>query len=856
MTVWTFGPFTLDEAAGKFARDGVDLKPQPLVVQLLAHAARHPGELLRREDLTQLLWPDVVVTDHSLSQLVHRIRKHLGPHRAWWATVPRRGYRFDAPLQSAPPRLGPRTEGFFGREDALRWLHEAARPGAWLLIRGPGGIGKTRLAREVLRQAGAETLWVGLSDISTRAGLIERFGAELDVQLGGPDDEERVLRVLASRAPSQVVLDNLEQLPAECDAVFDAWRAAAAETTWLATSRATTGVRESQEWVLQPLDPAAAESVFRERTAVVGGEIDASDQEALQIVLDELVGLPLALELAAARTAVLDLPSIAERLSATLEVLRGGDRGPERHRSLDATVRWSWDLLTDREQLLLAHLALFPAGASVQTVERMVTLRGDDPHDVLDGLQRLQRSSLVSRGARWPDGRVLVLHPVVRAFVLTELAQRPDRSTLERAFASVLAERMSRVSEQLLCWDVDRYTVLKADLPNVGEALERVPDAHKLRACGAIAGHLSGRMDANKWLDPTATTPLGLIARAIRSTEATFPEVDAAYPARIDTLISEGQVGLASDLLRILATAAARLGKYPRAVALGHWALELAERSGDGIRRAWAHVPLSGAAMRQRVFSEALAACEGGLSTVPTDTHDRLTSTLLDVQGLVLVMLGRHEEAIEVLHRAHAAAERGDMGARCGSIETNLASLYEQRGDMDAAVRVASRALARFQSLGHAKLHEAVAHNNLGLYEIYRGRIDAARRHLDAARALESGAYVERLLATVEPLWMLHAGQTRAALTAVKQQAEDDTHSAETQVVLAMIRLVAEHTLGEPTTDTEALLDTLPVATMRSGIPEGVAVARAHARGAPLPDSTVMLARSLRRLLQSGTPSS
>jgi predicted ATPase/DNA-binding winged helix-turn-helix (wHTH) protein/tetratricopeptide (TPR) repeat protein len=854
MTVWTFGPFTLDEQAGRLSRDGVDLKPQPLVIQLLVHAARHPGELLTRDALTAMLWPDVVVTDHSLSQLVHRVRKHLGPHRAWWATVPRRGYRFDAPLtkQSEPLRVAASGDSFHGREAALRWLDAHVQPGAWVQLKGPGGIGKTRLARERVRSGGGDALWIELADVVSRLGLIERIGGRLDVELGGKDDLDRVRRVVARRAPALVVFDNLEQLEPDCDAVFETLRSASPTTTWLATSRSEAGVRGAVQLELAPLDRAAAESVFRARAAFVGGEIDVSDEAALADVLDALLGLPLALELAAARTAVLDLPSIAERLGEALAVLRGRTRGHARHRSLEATVRWSWDLLDTREQHVLMHLALFPTGASVDTLERMVALRDDDPADVLDVLQRLQTSSLVDRGARWPDGRVLVLHPVVRAFVLAELAERDDRWVVEQAFADVLAERMQRVMGLQHCWEVDLYTVLKADLPNVGEALARVPDADALRAYGVMTAWISGRMDPNRWLDPTSTTPLGLRARAMASSSRSFEAVDADLHVGVDALLEDGRPDLASDLFRVLAVAAVRLGKHGRAVELAHAALDLAVQAEDAIRQSWAYVPLGGAAMRRRMFPEALAACESGLASIPPDTHDRLTATLLDLQGLTLALSGEPDRAVGLLQRAHAAAERVDLDTRCGSIETNLATLHEQRGEMDEAIAFLLRARKRFRALS-TPLREAIAENNLALYEVYRGRMDAARQHLDAARALNAGPYVEGLLVTTESLWMLHAGRTEAALTAVDAHLANDGHSDETRVVLGMIKLLAEHALGRPTDAAEALLDGLPVAEMRSGIPAAVGIARMHARGQALPELNEerMLARSLRRLLAS-----
>jgi predicted ATPase/class 3 adenylate cyclase len=382
--------------------------------------AAHGGQVLLSNSTRDLLDPDVAVADLGL----HRLKGFADPvHLFQLGSTP------FPPLATAGATNIPRAgKPLVGREHDVASVCELLRHADARLITivGPGGVGKTRLAIEVARELAAEftdgTWFVDLSPIHS-AGLVLPTIAN-GVGVKGPLDEhlgdKRIL----------LVLDNLEQVAAAAPDLA-ALTASCPGTVILATSREPLHVAAEVEYLLQPLREASAVELFEQRAAP--RRAPASRAEIAEICR-RLDGLPLAIELAAARTKLLDPAALLARLDRRLPLLTGGARdAPTRQRTLAATIEWSYDLLDDRERQLFTRLAVFVGGFTLDAAEAVCEAD-------LDVLGSLVDKNLV----RESEGRLGLLE-TIREFAATKLADSGEAGKLRRRHA----EYFVRFVEQL-----------------------------------------------------------------------------------------------------------------------------------------------------------------------------------------------------------------------------------------------------------------------------------------------------------------------------------------------------------------------------------------------------------------------
>ncbi|GAB3414246.1 LuxR C-terminal-related transcriptional regulator [Flindersiella endophytica] len=315
---------------------------------------------------------------------------------------------------------------FVGRSAETAAVAGALRQARLVTLLGPGGMGKTRLATVVAAELGIPGAFVDL--VPVRDGLVARAVATaLGVTERPPQTLEQALAERLRTGRTLLVLDNCEHLIEDVAEVVERLLATGAETSVLATSRERLGVPGEHTVVLPPL-PTDSEAVqlFTDRARAVDpafGLEPHTDPAALAELCAQLDGMPLAIELAAARTASLGIDGLRSTLDDRLRLLAGGRGTNPRHRSLAAMIGWSHDLLDDDERLLFRRLAVYVGGfdldaACATSVERP---RGD----VADLLGRLtDKSLLVRRGTRW---RLL---DTIRAFALEQLG--PDELVTAR----------------------------------------------------------------------------------------------------------------------------------------------------------------------------------------------------------------------------------------------------------------------------------------------------------------------------------------------------------------------------------------------------------------------------------------
>ncbi len=346
--------------------------------------------------------------------------------------------------------LPPQASSFVGRDHELRELLALLARTRLLTLAGTGGAGKTRLAQELAREAeGSFTdgaVFVELAPVGEGQPVVAAVAAALDVgALPGRSPFDGVADFLAPRT-LLLILDNCEHVLAASAELTDALLRAAPHVTILATSREPLRVagevvfRVPSMAIPDPEQPLAPEELLRyeavrlfsERAAdaLPGFVIDAGNATDVARICFRLDGLPLALELAAARLGALGTATVAERLDDRFRLLRTGSRaGPTRQQTLAATLQWSHDLLEEEEKLLLRRLSIFAGGFDLAAVEAVCGGDGLEVAAVVDVLARLVEKSLVS-GEPTSDERRYRLLETVRLYARERLVQAGESAAL------------------------------------------------------------------------------------------------------------------------------------------------------------------------------------------------------------------------------------------------------------------------------------------------------------------------------------------------------------------------------------------------------------------------------------------
>jgi predicted ATPase len=364
-----------------------------------------------------------------------------------------------SPAEAAGGGVPAQFTSFVGRDGDLERVRALLGERRLVTLTGPGGVGKTRLAVEA---AGRERDEVGFVDLAPLAGsavpqaLINALGlreAGLVPASSGPvDPVERLIAGLADRR-ALLVLDNCEHVVAEVAGLARRLLAACRDLRILVTSRERLGITGETLHPVPPLslDGGAPEALgrsavrlFADRAAAVrpGFLIDDVNAGAVLRVCRALDGLPLAIELAAARTRSLTLEEIEARLDDRFRLLSRGDRSAApRHRTLRAVVEWSWDLLSRSEQALAARLTVFSGGAPLHAAARVC---GPSEGEVVELLADLVDKSLVEAGG----GRYRMLE-TVQEFCAERLADDGERERVRAAHAAYFLE-LARTAEPQL----------------------------------------------------------------------------------------------------------------------------------------------------------------------------------------------------------------------------------------------------------------------------------------------------------------------------------------------------------------------------------------------------------------------
>lgn len=803
---YRFGEFALDPGRGTVLNEDREIKLRPKVYDALLYILENRGRLIGKEELIHALWSDAFVTEDSLVQCMVELRRALGDRaQEIVKTVPRRGYVFTAAVTmeengdggGKPSRAGgleesvpsvqseddrlvvaqrvpgryylplPRTP-LMGRErELLAVRHLLLSPDTGLVtLTGTGGCGKTRLAlqvaSELLHRFEKRVYFVALASITDPAMVPMAIAESLGIHQTGGRPVQDLLKDYLREDPSPVLLllDNFEHIVAASSQVVELLEASASLKV-LVTSRAGLRVYGEHEFPVLPLplpDPRQMHSLeallsnpavalFSQRAAAVKPDftITAENASTVAAICSRVDGLPLAIELAAARVKMLPPSAVLMRLESRLDLLTAGPRDvPERQQTLRKTIDWSYDLLNGSEQRLLRRLGVFLGGCTLEAAEAVCNTRDDLGAEIFNVMSSLIDKSLVQQTEQGDDEPRFGMLETIREYCLERLGDSGEEAATRRAHAAycmVLAEEGN---------------------PDLAES----DRSRWLARCDIEHDNFRAALD---WLLQSSDVEWSfrLCVALFRFWE--MREHLAEGRARLECLLPMGGTGFARERAKVLvylSTFATVQGDFPAATDFIEKSLSISEALGDqwGIAVsmnaraivAWDRQDYSAAQnhfdeslTRWRALGDrvAIARCLHNFANFVRGRGDYARArTVLEEAGQIFQELGDHSGAAWSLnHRGDIAREEGEVtnarelyqsalsafreaGDRWGIARslTDLAQIACDERDHVTAHAAYREALALFVNLGHKR----------GIARALEGFACSALAQRDPARAL------------------------------------------------------------------------------------------------------------------------
>ncbi|MCC7000171.1 MAG: hypothetical protein IT370_36565 [Deltaproteobacteria bacterium] len=746
-----------------------DCRPSPLTGRMdyfgptVNRAARvasagHGGQVLASHAVQVMLggaWIDLGV---------HRLKGLTEPERLWQLPPPGlEGRRFPAVKTERVRRgnVSAAPGSFLGRRGELGALGDALASARLVTLTGPGGAGKTRLARElawrqldVLGGAGG-VWWVDLSDVEPGSGavgaaaaLAAALGVPLTANVGALDAAQAVAHALAARGATLAVCDNFDRLVAVASDTVARWLEAAPEARFLVTSRERLGVGGEHVVELTPLSPEAGAELFLERARAASPSFraGAAERAAALEISTRLDGLPLALELAAARARVLSPTQILTRLERRFELL-GGARGG-RHATLRASIDGSWELLGPAERAAMAQCAVFRGDFTLEAAEAVLVL--PDGAWALGVVEALRDKSLLAPAIGGSQGgapRFRLLESL-HAYALERLAEASadgtDAAATSAATGAALrhADHYVGLGEALAArvrgpGGADALAELAADADQLAAVCERsqLPAALRVRAALALDALLAVR-------GPVELEHHLLDAAVTSAESATPPDpvlLARTLLARARARVARGELGAAeADLARALPLAEAEPASHATQLLQSHICC-----ARGTVTRTLGRPP-EAAGWLQRALElagvpESAADSDDADQGEQRQGDDEAGANALD--ALAALEQDRSELGIAKQLAARAIRRVARLGDRRteGRLRQNLAGLYQDAGELAAARALYQEALVLVRAVGDVRL-EGIVLANMGNLCGDEGHADDARARL--AEALELLAQV------------------------------------------------------------------------------------------------------------------
>jgi predicted ATPase/class 3 adenylate cyclase/Tfp pilus assembly protein PilF len=634
---------------------------------------------------------------------------------------------FWRPVREVRHNLVPERDTFVGRQAELHDLARCLEGETRLLtVLGPGGTGKTRLVRRYAMAWLGE--WPGgvyfcdLSEARSLEGIYAVVAFALGVPLGKEDAGVQLGHAIAGRGRCLVILDNFEQVASYAATTVGHWLNRAAQASFLVTSRERLRLEGEQVTALDPMDPAGdAIELFevRARLQQPGFAINAANRASVAEIVQLLDGLPLAIELAAARVRVLSLAQIVLRMKDRFVLLTGARGAAARQATLKAAIDWSWELLTPSEQAALAQCAMFDGGFTLEAAEAVVSLRTwTEALPVLDAIHSLVDKSLLRTWLPKTARHLEIAEPFFGMYLSIREYARQKLDTFGEQVVSDVVQRHGRYFAGFGS-DEARDALLKhggiAKRQKLTEELDNL-----ISACRHAIRRQQPEVAAACFLAAFAV----LEARGPFGLAATLGRDVAAIPGMAPPLSAQVRVATA-DALR----AAGEIGQSDSALAE---ALSDARQSQDPRTEAFVLRHLATACHRQGEINEASRHFDTA-RVLYENLNDRaqLGALLANLANLQME-LGHMTEARESYQAALGLHREIGNRAAEGIALGNLGTLHHELGHAADARAAYDAALLIHREAG-SLLQEAITLGNLGLLVNEQGAPGAAAKHYDAA---------------------------------------------------------------------------------------------------------------------------
>ncbi len=670
------------------------------------------------------------------------------------------------PLREVRHNLAPERDAFIGRAELLRELARRFDAGVRLLnLVGPGGTGKTRLARRYGRA------WLGdwpggvyfcdLSEARSLEGIVFAVASALGVPLGKDEPTLQLGNAIAARGRCLVMLDNFEQVVQHAAATLGRWIDRATDAAFLVTSRERLQLGGEDVFAVDPL-PLATDAVdlfvVRARAQQPGFMLD--EGSAVAEVVQLLDGLPLAIELAAARVRVLSPRQIVLRLKDRFQLLAGARGAAARQATLKAAIDWSWDLLTPWEQAALAQCSVYEGGFTLEAAEGVLDLAAwPEAASVMDAVQALVDKSLLrawlpKEGARLDiDEPYFGMYLSIHEYAADKLRASGQALATQHRHGRAFARLGSDEAIESLAHHggVKRRHALALETDNLVAACRRAVQRGDVEV--AVAAYraawevfeLRGPYEPGRALGELvlalAQAPDGLRARVLLTLGRVHIRLSNFDAAR-------KWLGEASELSASLADEGCELEALGALARLlhEHGRVDEADTLFEAIvarlraphrRRLLGSVLGNVAILRheQSRVDEAKAHYQQAIAIHREVGDRRGEGNGVSNLGALEMQQGRFAES--AMRFDEAIVIQRDVGNLVGQGHAvhNLGLLATDRGQFDQARQHFDDAMRMYRDAGSRRF-EAQALGNLGLACHRQMRLDEARRHLDAALAI------------------------------------------------------------------------------------------------------------------------
>jgi predicted ATPase/DNA-binding winged helix-turn-helix (wHTH) protein len=721
----SFGPFRLYPAQRLLRKGEVPVKLGARAFDILLALVERAGEVVAHKELIAKVWPNVAVEEISLRVHLTSLRKALDgeqPSENYITNVKGRGYCFSAPVlyeRSAPDVKSPLDTSIYhlprrlahmrGRDDAVQLISEKLVTERFVTIVGHGGMGKTTVALSVahalLTEFSGAVCFADLGTISEPRLLAGTVASAFGLPVQSEDPIPALIAHVRGKQ-ALLVLDSSEHLIAEVAAMAERLFEEAPTLHILATSRETLRASGEHVYRLAPLDSPPegqditadealafpAVQIFLERVAASGMPIQLTDEDAPIVgsICRKLGGVALAIELTAGRVQAYGIRRTAELLDSQFSLLWPGRRtAPPRHQTLNATLDWSYNLLSDLERLMLRRLSVFVGGFTLDVAEKVIGPPDIEAAKVDNAIGELIAKSLASTDLSGAVPRYRLLD-ATRTYASAKLSDAGETEQLKRRHALCYRNILENTADQEI-FDQDQAGTTAADVDNVRAALNWAFGPSGDLAVGIDLAAYS----ASLWYGKALLTEYRHWANV------------AAAAAAADKGTPRAQKQL-SIQMAVASTVLFTVGASDQVKLSGTKALELALSLSDIKGEVSAHLALWGQAVRTPHYQEAFEIAERCADTARKMADPGLRSMAEWMLGVTKHRLGRHAEARLHLQRSlytdtetsrQAQLRQVGYDRRTDTLAT-LSNLLWLQGLPKQAERTGARAMETATTLG------------------------------------------------------------------------------------------------------------------------------------------------------------